>query len=66
MWKIIGFDINSYDLDKLNAMTDVQKNELYLSDDENTCCWDSVKDFFNDMNDDVVDTENIYYFLVNT
>ena len=61
--KVLGFPIDDFERNQLEKMTDVQLNETFL---ENTNCisYDSVKDFFNDLNSDMVDTDNNWWFLV--
>jgi hypothetical protein len=61
--KVLGFPIDDFERSHLEKMTDVQLNETFL---ENTNCisYDSVKDFFNDLNSDMVDTDNNWWFLV--
>lgn len=63
-YKVLGFDITTYDMPTLEKTNDRRKYELYLEDDENVRCWDCPQDFFIDLNDEQVDTENMYYFLV--
>lgn len=63
--KIIGFSIDKYDRFDINNMTDVEKNEAMLEDSANTFCYDNIDDFFNDLNDDCVDTENNWWVKVN-
>lgn len=46
-----------------NELTDRQKHEMALYD-ENARIYDCPKDFFADMNADLVDTENYIWFLI--
>lgn len=61
---VVGFLLEEYELYELNQMTDRQKHELALSDDS---CYivDNVSDWFNDLNNDFIDTENVYWFCIN-
>lgn len=63
MAKVLGFPIDDYDKSDLQIMTDVQLNDTYL-EDTSVSCYDNVNDFFNDLNDDCVDTENMWWFMV--
>lgn len=63
--KIIGFSIDVYDRTDLDSMTDVQLYETMLEDSHNTFCYDNVEDFFDSLNDDVIDTENNWWKVVN-
>lgn len=63
MAKVLGFPIEDYDRSDLQIMTDVQLNDTYL-EDTSVSCYDNVNDFFNDLNDDCVDTENMWWFMV--
>lgn len=64
MKKVLGFSVLKYDRSYLETLTDTQKNELYLEDCDNTICYDCVKDFFNELNDDGVDTNAYWLFGV--
>ena len=60
---VVGFEI---DLDcniSYNTLTDRQKHEMALYD-ENARIYDCPKDFFADMNADLVDSENYLWFLI--
>lgn len=63
MTKVLGFPVDEYDRSQSHIMTDVQLNEAYL-EDVNVHCYDNVNDFFNDLNDGMVDTENIWWKAV--
>ena len=63
--KIIGFSIDVYDRTDLDSMTDVQLYETMLEDSHNTFCYDNVEYFFDSLNDDVIDTENNWWKVVN-
>lgn len=64
MKKVLGFSVLKYDRSYLETLTDTQKNELYLEDCDNTICYDCVDDFFNELNDDCVDTNGYWLFGV--
>lgn len=60
---VVGFpiDIDS-DID-YNSLTDRQKYEMAL-ENQDAVIYDSPKDFFNELNEDIVDTENMYWFII--
>ena len=60
---VVGFPIDIDDNIDYNALTDRQKHELALSNDD-AIIYDSPKDFFNELNEDLVDTENVMWFLI--
>jgi hypothetical protein len=61
--KVLGFPIDDFDRNKLDEMTDIQLNETFL-ENSNCISYDSVKSFFNDLNDDLVDIDNNWWFVV--
>lgn len=61
--KVLGFPIDDFERSQLEKMTDVQLNETFL-ENSNCISYDSVKAFFNDLNDDLVDTDNNWWFVV--
>ena len=61
--KVLGFPIDDFERSQLEKMTDVQLNETFL-ENSNCISYDSVKSFFNDLNDDLVDTDNNWWFVV--
>lgn len=60
---VVGFPCETYSKNVLGSMTDHQKHEWALND-EDCVIYDSLNDFFNEMNDDLVDTENMYWFSI--
>ena len=64
MAKVIGFPIEEFDRVILDDMTDVQLNEAFL-ENSNCISYDCVEDFFNDLNDELIDTENNWWKIVN-
>ena len=64
MAKVIGIPIEDFDRSQLDDMTDVQLNELFL-ENSNCISYDYIGDFFDDLNNDMVDTENNWWKLVN-
>lgn len=60
---VVGFEIQLNNDISYNTLTDRQKHEMALTDD-NAVIYDCPKDFFNDMNADCVDTENYLWFLI--
>lgn len=64
MKKVLGFSALVYDRSYLETLTDIQKNELYLKDCDNAICYYWVEEFFHELNDDCVDTEGYWFFVV--
>jgi len=64
MKKVLGFSVLVYDRIYLERLTDTQKNKLYLEDCDNTICYDSLDDFFYELNNDCVDTDGYWLFVV--
>jgi hypothetical protein len=60
---VVGFPIDIDDNIDYNALTDRQKHELALSNDD-AIIYDNPKDFFAELNEDLVDTENVLWFLI--
>jgi hypothetical protein len=60
---IVGFEIDIDSNISHKELTDRQKHELALYD-ENAIIYDCPKDFFDDMNNDMVDTENRLWYLI--
>lgn len=63
--KILGFSIEKYDRDYLDKLTDVQLNEIALSDDEYAFIYDDVRSFTDCLNDELVDIDNNWIYPVN-
>ena len=55
-----AFDFYRKDLDKLS---DREKHEYFLNT-ETSISYDSPTDFFNELNDGFVDTENYFWYLI--
>lgn len=64
MAKVLGFPIDDYDRSQLDIMTDFQLNETYFEDID-VVCYENVSDFFNELNDDDVDTKTKWWKIVN-
>lgn len=60
---VVGFEIQLDSDISYNTLTDRQKHEMALCD-ENAIIYDCPKDFFEEMNADCVDTENYLWFLI--
>lgn len=62
---VVGFNImdNEGNCPNYENLTDREKHELALSD-ESTIIYDCPNDFFIDMNMDLVDTENRFWYLI--
>lgn len=77
--KVIGFNIESYsrygvnntiedgykNIVPLEKMTPQQRYETALADDEDTCIWDSVEALLQDMNDECVSTNDMWFYTYN-
>lgn len=59
---VVGFEVDS--LLDYKKMSDRQLHEKALYT-EDAVIYDSPKDFFAELNEDYVDTENMYWFLIN-
>ena len=70
--KVIGFPIDTefmsqsknVNRDFLESLSDNQLNELALELSD-AVIYDHEKEFFYALNDDLVDTENYYWFIIN-
>lgn len=60
---VVGFEVDFDNNISYNELTDRQKHEMALYD-ENARIYDCPKDFFADMNADLADTENYLWFLI--
>lgn len=63
--KILGFSIEKYDRDYLDKLTDVQLNEIALSDDEDAFIYDDVRSFTDHLNGEFVDVDNNWIYPIN-
>lgn len=62
--KVLGFDIDFYNRSALEEMTDKALYQLYLDENKGIILFDSPQQFFTDLNDEYVDTENYWYYFV--
>lgn len=62
---VLGFDIYDDDHDR-DDLEDMSEEELYdyAKTADNTIIYDEVEEFFIDLNNDEVDTENMWWFVV--
>lgn len=60
--RVVGFSIYKYNMDYLNGLSPKHLYEL-ACEDEDAVIYDSVDTFFNELNCDLVDTENYLWFL---
>lgn len=60
---IVGFDVYTYGKSFLDGLTDRQKHEIALVDCD-AVIYDCVEDFFNTLNDNLVDTENMRWYCI--
>lgn len=61
---VVGFSVFDFQKDYLNTLSDREKHEHYL-ESSSAISYDNVKDFFYELNDDLVDTENYFWYLIN-
>ena len=69
--KVIGFDCDSYarylkpfvkNIVPLEEMTDKQRYETALEDNENTVIWDDIDSFLTDLNDECISVNNMWVY----
>lgn len=60
--RVVGFSVYKYNMDYLNGLSPKYLYEL-ACEDEDAVIYDSVDTFFNELNCDLVDTENYLWFL---
>jgi gamma-glutamylcyclotransferase (GGCT)/AIG2-like uncharacterized protein YtfP len=65
MAKVLGFSVYKYDKQQLENLDDFEKYKWYLEDEHfDTKCYHSIKTFFESLNNDCLDTENFWWFMV--
>lgn len=64
--KILTFSVDAYDRSELDELTDVQLYEYALADSENAFIYDytNIREFTDDINSDLVDSENNWVYFV--
>ena len=60
--RVVGFSVYKYNMDYLYGLSPKHLYEL-ACEDEDAVIYDSVDTFFNELNCDLVDTENYLWFL---
>ena len=69
--KVIGFDCDSYarylkpfvkNIVPLDEMTDKQRYETALEDNENTVIWDDIDSFITHLNDECISVNNMWIY----
>lgn len=60
---VVGFSVDKYSLDYLNGLSPKYLYEMACEDEE-AVIYDSVDIFFNELNSNLIDTENNLWFLV--
>ena len=69
--KVIGFDCDSYarylkpfvkNIVPLEEMTDKQRYETALEDNENTVIWDDIDSFLTNLNDECISVNNMWVY----
>lgn len=69
--KVIGFDCDSYarylkpfvkNIVPLEEMTDKQRYETALEDNEDTVIWDDIDSFLTDLNDECISVNNMWIY----
>lgn len=63
---VIGFpiDYNNWGYSEIRSLSDHEKHEYALAD-ESIIIYDCLSDWFDDLNTDLIDTETMYWFVVN-
>lgn len=61
---VVGFSVFDFQKDYLDKLSDREKHEHYL-ETSSSQAYDNVNDFFYELNDDRVDTENYFWYLIN-
>lgn len=61
---VVGFSVDTYDRSTIERLTDREKHEYTLEDIDETMSYDNVKAWFNDLNDDLIDTENYFWYVI--
>ena len=69
--KVIGFYCDSYacylkpfvkNIVPLEEMTDKQRYETALEDNEDTVIWDDIDSFLTDLNDECISVNNMWFY----
>ena len=69
--KVIGFDCDSYarylkpfvkNIVPLEEMTDKQRYETALEDNEDTVIWNDIDSFLTDLNDECISVNNMWIY----
>lgn len=69
--KVIGFDCDSYarylkpfvkNIVPLEEMTDKQRYETALEDNEDTVIWNDIDSFLTDLNDECISVNNMWFY----
>ena len=69
--KVIGFDCDSYarylkpfvkNIVPLEEMTDKQRYETALEDNEDTVIWNDIDSFLTDLNDECISVNNMWVY----
>jgi hypothetical protein len=60
---VVGFEIDIDNIGRYDNLTDHEKHELALSN-EDAVIYDNTKTFFQELNDGFVDTENKKWYLI--
>ena len=61
---VVGFEVEKYNLDTLQSTSDHRLYEMAL-DDADCVIYDNSTEFFCDLNSSLIDTENMYWFILN-
>lgn len=61
---IIGFDINTFLRDYLESCSNEQLKDLHKQNPNTTTFFNSAKEFCECLNDECVNTEEFWYFVV--
>jgi hypothetical protein len=65
MAKVLGFSVYKYDKKQVESLNDTEKYKWYLEDEHfDVKCYNTIDDFFESLNNEYIDTENFWWFVV--
>ena len=65
MAKVLGFSVYKYNKQQIEELDDFEKYKWYLEDKYfDIKCYNSIEDFLKTLNNEYVDTENFWWFMV--
>lgn len=65
MTRVLGFSVYKYSKQQIENLDSFDKFRLHLQEKYfNTKCYDSIEDFFKNLNNDNVDTKDFWWFMI--